>query len=414
MSEAVSAGSPAAPTSLVTPSVRRKAKHYDLDFKQKFVNRAIEVGSVAAVCKEFGVAGHAVGYKWVANFKAQGLEGLNSKSTRPHHQPKKTSQWIVDKILGIKKDRPEMGSKAMSEHLERFDAVKLSSNTVSKVFKKNKLCDGDAGYAKNSFYAKGDDGKRLEQALEKDLGEWERFSRPHPNDLWQMDIMGFYIRDAHKVYLISALDDCSRMIVNWGLFSEQTADNVLEVLRVALAKHGAPKEVLTDQGAQFKHWKGVTQFEELLRKLNVEHIKARSHHPQTCGKIEAFHKTIHRELIDKEFFISQAQATQKIATFIEHYNYARPHSSIEGFTPSDKYFGVVGAVKKYLSDFQAPKNELEKSDKSIGIARGSKVYLVGKFLNQDIRIQELGGSISIHVNNSLMKEINLVGSIQNL
>jgi transposase InsO family protein len=84
-----------------------------------------------------------------------------------------------------------------------------------------------------------------------------------------MDIMGFYIRGAHKVYLMTALDDCSRYVVNWGLFREQTADNVLEVLRGALARHGAPKEVLTDQGAQFKHWGGVSQFEKAATVLRI-------------------------------------------------------------------------------------------------------------------------------------------------
>jgi len=142
--------------------------------------------------------------------------------------------------------------------------------------------------------------------------------------------MGFYIRDAHKVYLISAIDDCSRMIVGWGLFREQTAENVLEVLRGGLVRFGAPREILTDQGAQFKHWGGITQFEKLLKKLKVEHITARSHHPQTCGKIEAFHKSIHRELIDKEYFVTQEQAVEKIARFTEHYNYGRPHSAIDG------------------------------------------------------------------------------------
>jgi hypothetical protein len=227
-----------------------------------------------------------------------------------------------------------------------------------------------------------------------------------------MDIMSFYIRDAHKVYLISALDDCSRMIVGWGLFKQQTAENVLEVLRSSLARHGVPKEILTDQGAQFKHWGGVTQFEKLLKKIKIEHIKARAHHPQTCGKIEAFHKTIHRELIDKEFFISQEHAVERINRFVEHYNYGRAHSSLEGFTPSDRYFGVIEALKKYLEHFKQPKNKLEEnSETSVKIAQSSKVYLIGKLLDQDVRIQELGGNLSIHVNKNLFKEINLAGGI---
>ena len=395
-------------------SGRPIAKKYDFETKKKAIERVLAGTPTTQVCKELGV-GSSTLYGWIKQFKSRGekIEEMKPKSKRPHHQPKLTSQWIIDKIIAIKKEKPEMGAAALSDHLLRFESVSLSPKTVGKVFKKHGIMDGDAGAAELRHHTKGDAKKQLEQQIEKDIGEWERFCRPHPNDLWQMDIMGFHIRDAHKIYLISALDDCSRMIVGWGLFREQTADNVLEVLRGALVRFGAPKEILTDQGSQFKHWGGVTQFEKLLKKLKIEHIKARSHHPQTCGKIEAFHKSIHRELIDKEFFITQEQAVEKVGRFIEHYNYGRPHSSLEGFTPSDRYFGIVEALKKYISDYQAPKNKQEEEQaESIGIARASKLYLIGKVLGHDVRIQELGGQLSIYLDQRPFKEINLLQPLQ--
>ena len=382
-------------------------KRYSQEFKLAAIKRVEAGESATKVRADLGLA-PSVFHKWCLRYKENGLEGLIDKTPRPHHQPKKTSQWIIDKVLGLKKSKPELGIAAASEHLARFEAVNISPNTVGKIFKKHELPDGDQGAAEAAYHVKGDKDRKVEQKLEAELDEWERFARPNPNDMWQMDIMSFYIRGAHKVYLITALDDCSRYVVNWGLFREQTADNVLEVLRAALASHGAPKEVLTDQGAQFKHWGGVTQFEKLLTKLNIEHIKARAHHPQTCGKIEAFHKTIHRELIDKEFFVSQEQATEKIARFVDHYNYARPHSSLDGFTPSDRFFNVIDAVKKYLADHRAPKNVKEEADGVVGVGRGARVYLIGKLLGQDIRIQELAGQLSIHVNNQLWKDVNFL------
>lgn len=387
-------------------SSMRTKKTYSLDQKLNAIKKAEELSNILKASKELNI-NESVLRKWVKIHNEHGADSLVSKSSRPNHSPKKTSKWIIDKIVNLKKDKSEMGSRSMSEHLKRFESIDLSPTTIGKIFKKKKLQDGDAGYAENSYMVKGDKDKQLEKNIESDLGEWERFSRPNPNDLWQMDIMSFYIRDQHKVYLISALDDCSRMIINWGLYKEQTANNVLETLRGALAKHGVPKEILTDQGAQFKHWGGVTKFEKILKKLKVEHIKARSHHPQTCGKIERFHKSIHRELIDKEFFHSQEQAIEKISRYIEHYNYARPHSALDGFTPSDRYFGVIEAVKKYLDESKKPKNELEENDESFKIGSSSKIYLIGKFLGQDIRIQETLGNISIHLDNKLMKDINL-------
>ena len=391
-------------------SGRRKTRVYDAALKKTVLDRALAGESVPAICQEVGIESIGTVYGWVYEHRRKGGGPVSTekKSRRPHHQPKLTSQWIVDKILKIKKEKPEMGAKAMSDHLLRFESVSLSHSTIAKIFKKHDIVDGDKGAAEARYRTKGDDGKQFEQQVEKEMGEWERFCRPHPNDLWQMDIMGFYIRDAHKVYLISAIDDCSRMIVGWGLFREQTAENVLEVLRGSLVRFGAPKEILTDQGSQFKHWGGVTQFEKLLKKLKVEHIKARSHHPQTCGKIEAFHKSIHRELIDKEFFVTQEQAVEKIARFIEHYNYGRPHSSLDGFTPSDRYFGIVESLKKYISDYRQPKNKDEEKAESIGVARASKLYLIGKVLGHEVRIQELGGQLSIYLNQQPFKEINLL------
>jgi transposase InsO family protein len=392
----------------------RKPKQYDFESKKKAIERVMAGESVPAVSKDMGFGVSTV-HSWVYLYRKRGgnMEAMKSKSTRPHHQPKLTSQWVVDKILKLKKEKPEMGAAAMSDHLLRFESVNLSTKTVGKIFKKQGLVDGDAGAAEARYHTKGDDKKQFEQQVEKETGEWERFERPNPNDLWQMDIMGFYIRDAHKVYLVSALDDCSRMIVGWGLFREQTADNVLEVLRGGLVRYGAPREILTDQGAQFKHWGGVTQFEKLLKKLKIEHIMARSHHPQTCGKIEAFHKSIHRELIDKEFFVTQEQAVEKIGRYIEHYNYGRPHSSLNGFTPSDRYFGIIESLKKYISDYQAPKNKQEEElAENIGIARASKLYLIGKVLGQDVRIQEMGGQLSIYLNQQPFKEINLLQPLQ--
>ncbi len=389
------------------PSGQGLVRKHSHEFKLGVVKRIQGGEKQAKVCAELNLGPSQVSH-WNKAFKANGSNGLLPKSSRPNHQPKKTSQWVIDKVLSLKKSKPEMGIAAASSHLARFEAVDLSPNTIGKIFKKHDLPDGDQAAAEAAYHVKGDRNKQTEQQLESELNEWERFARPFPNDMWQMDIMGFYIRDAHKVYLITALDDCSRFVVNWGLFREQTADNVLEVLRAALTKHGAPKEVLTDQGAQFKHWGGVTQFEKLLGKLHIQHIKARAHHPQTCGKIEAFHKTIHRELIDKEFFISQEQATEKIARFVDHYNYARSHSSLEGFTPSDRYFNVIDAVKKYLVDFKAPKNLKEEADSVEGVGRGARVYLFGKLLGHDVRIQELAGQLSIYVNNQLWKDINFM------
>jgi hypothetical protein len=45
-------------------------------------------------------------------------------------------------------------------------------------------------------------------------GEWQRFCRANPNDLWQIDLSTFFIRGQYRVWLITVLDDHSRFVVN--------------------------------------------------------------------------------------------------------------------------------------------------------------------------------------------------------
>jgi hypothetical protein len=57
---------------------------------------------------------------------------------------------------------------------------------------------------------------------------------------------------------------------------------------------------------------------------------------------------------------------------------------------------------------RAPKNSEEEADEATRVGRGSKLYLIGKFIGQDVRIQETAGVISFHVNNHLVKDVSLV------
>ncbi len=116
-------------------SKHKNQKRYSADEKLKIINRSKEIGNTAA-SDEFGVTRNSIRV-WKKDYDKNGLEALMHKKSRPNHSPKKTSQWVVDKIVGIKKEKPEMGSKAMSEHLKRFESIDLSSTTIRKLFKKN-------------------------------------------------------------------------------------------------------------------------------------------------------------------------------------------------------------------------------------------------------------------------------------
>jgi transposase-like protein len=134
-------------------------RKHSQEFKLSSVKRVEAGESTTAVARELKLSPSLLS-KWLKDYRARGLEGLQNKSSRPHHQPKKTSQWIIDKVLKLKRSKPELGIAAASEHLARFEAVDLSPNTVGKIFKSHNLPDGDQGAAEASDHAKVTTTKR--------------------------------------------------------------------------------------------------------------------------------------------------------------------------------------------------------------------------------------------------------------
>ena len=71
-----------------------------------------------------------------------------------------------------------------------------------------------------------------------------------PNQVWAMDIT--YIPMAKGfVYLAAVLDWFSRRVLSWRISITMEASFCVEALEDALARHGRPEIVNTDQGSQF-------------------------------------------------------------------------------------------------------------------------------------------------------------------
>lgn len=71
-----------------------------------------------------------------------------------------------------------------------------------------------------------------------------------PNQVWQIDIT--YIPMANGfMYMTAIIDVYSRFIVGWGLSNSLDAAASLEVVKDAIATHGKPEILNSDQGSQF-------------------------------------------------------------------------------------------------------------------------------------------------------------------
>jgi transposase InsO family protein len=93
-------------------------------------------------------------------------------------------------------------------------------------------------------------------------------------------------------------------------------------------RYGVPRQILTDQGTQFKPARGeIYAFDRHCSELGIEHITTSVRRPMTCEKIEAFNKAYELE----------SHLSNEHWSFIRYYNYTRPHEGIGYLTPAEMY-----------------------------------------------------------------------------
>ena len=324
------------------------------------------------VAKEMGISSAAV-YKWVARYRLQGEEGL--KSQYGGNRGPRLAEPVRDKILELKKEEPTRGIKKISQLLRRVFFLQASPETVRKTLKEQGLIKSPPKPRRN-------------------LVRPRFFERATPNQMWQTDIFTFRLGGRYA-YVIGFMDDYSRFMVGADLFRSHTAENVLEVFRVAVGEYQPPKEMLTDNGREYVNWRGTTRFQAELKKNGIHHFKSRPHHPMTLGKIERFWETIWQEFLSRAQFESFESARERIRLWIKYYNHKRPHQGIEGLCPADRFFEIASELRKTI-EAGIKENLLEMA------LRGepkAPFYMVGRMEGQSVILRAEKGKLKLSIDN---------------
>jgi putative transposase len=157
-----------------------------------------------------------------------------------------------------------------------------------------------------------------------------------PNQVWAMDIT--YIPMARGfVYLVVVLDWYSRRVLSWRLSITLAVDFCLEALEDALAKHGRPKILNTDQGSQFSSG----EFIGLLLANRIEISMDGKGSWRDNVFVERLWRSVKYEEVYLKAYDSVAEARFSIGQYLHFYNTRRPHSSLDGQTPDQAYFGTL-------------------------------------------------------------------------
>ena len=322
-------------------------------------------------------------YEWKKRFEARGPAGLED-GPRGRKGGSRLAEPIRRAIVMLKRAHPDWGQDRIHDVLLRSEGYGASPGAVALVLE-------EEGYV-------------VEEApTVPHEAPVRRFERARPNELWQTDLFTFLLkRENRRVHLVAFMDDHSRFIVGYGLHASASGALVREVLEAAIGNFGAPLEVLTDNGTQYKTWRGVSEFTQLLTRRGIHHVVASPRRPQTLGKAERFWGTLWRELLEKAIFQGLDDARRRIGLFIDHYNFQRPHQGIGGAVPADRYFEAAAEVKAtLLARVASNAEELARN----GVPR-KPFYLTGRVGDRDISLHAEGEKVVL-VEGGQREEVDL-------
>jgi transposase InsO family protein len=284
---------------------------------------------VSEVAARYGVSRQSV-HSWVDRYRDGGLAGLADRSHRPRSCPHQVDGQVEALICELRRAHPGWGPRRLVHELGRREVVPMPSrSTVYRTLLRAGLIEP---------------GSRRRKRV--DYRRWERSA---PMQLWQLDIMGgVFLVDGTEAKVVTGIDDHSRFIVCAAVVARATGRAVCAAFAHALRRYGVPGEVLTDNGKQFTGKfggprAGEVMFDRICRENGITHRLTAVRSPTTTGKIERFHGTLRRELLDDhDPFDSIIDAQAMIDTWVTGYNIDRPHQALDMAPPVDRFTTGTG------------------------------------------------------------------------
>jgi putative transposase len=286
---------------------------------------------------------------WVKRYRRDGFDALMPKS----REDKGTSRKIDDQLAQYIKDAldsfPYLSGSALYRLLiseGKIQVGDITEGTLRKFIRDNNL---------------------RQQAVDA-LKVRKKFEKEHINELWIADCMhGPYVKfedekqtmkQKHKVFLIAAIDDHSRVICARGWFWNENSISLEIVLKRGIGVFGLTKVLYCDNGSLFSSF----HLQLACARLGIALIHSKPYDSPSRGKIERFFRTVRDKFLstlDLEEIKDLEQLNQHFEQWLEKEYHKHPHSGINGERPMDRF--MEDSKKTPNSMKRVSKEELDRA-----------------------------------------------------
>ena len=259
---------------------------------------------------------------WYYTWRSQGIDGLTPK-VRADRGQSRLSAEIQTAILAAKRDNPRRSIRQIRRLLEAAGIVAhgtLSRSTVHRLLQQQGL------------------SRVIGSASEPQ--ERRSFVAATACAIWYGDVMhGPHVPVNGKLaksYLVSLLDDASRLSAHSAFCTGEGALDIEGVLKQALLKRGVPIKLVVDNGAAYR----AHTLQGICARLGIHLVYCRPYSPEGKGKLERWHRTCRDQFLselDERHITSMDDLNARLWAWLEVVYHRTPHEGLSGKTPLQRY-----------------------------------------------------------------------------
>jgi putative transposase len=248
-----------------------------MDERMRFVIAASEDEAVMrAVCAEFGIS-RQTGYKWLARYAAEGVEGLKERSRAPLSHGQARDEAVVEAVLALRERHPTWGPKKLRKKLaERLpDIAPPARSTIGDWLRKEGLTER----------------RRPRRCCPPSASPLA--AADVPNAVWCADFKGWFTTgDRRRCDPLTISDAMSRYLLRCEAVAQPDGAHVRPVFEAAFCEFGLPLAIRSDNGPPFASTGagGLSRLAVWWIKLGLKPERIKPGKPQQNGRHERMHR----------------------------------------------------------------------------------------------------------------------------
>jgi len=284
--------------------------------------------SMAELCRQFGVS-RKTGYKWVARYRAVGVDGLKDGSRARRTQAHQTPVATEAVLVALKGRHPTWGPKKLVQRLRDQRAAGTlpadlsvpAPSTAGRVLQHHGLVRARRHHPRPALPT-------------QPLG-----AAGTPNTLWCADFKGqFATGEGTLCYPFTITDAASRYLLRCQALARTATSTVQPLFELSFREFGLPAALRTDNGPPFASTGlgGLTPLSVWWLKLGIRLERIAPGKPQQNGRHERLHRTLAEDAARPPAPSLRAQQ-RAFDRWRAVYNTDRPHEALGMATPASQY-----------------------------------------------------------------------------